>query len=309
MKISKPTEFDYTDKPFNVIVAGPQGIGKTTLALSAPNPLLLDLDGGADRVRAVDRKDTAYADGYDDLIDFLSKKENLAPYDTIVIDTGGKLFDFIKPHVLAQSSVNGKTDGSLSLKGYGVAKQEFRKVTQLVKEARKNLVITFHATEVMLPGDVTGLRIRVEGSTKDEVWDDVDFGGFLENEGGKRVITFGSTFRFYGKGTHGVEGRYEIPDLRHGAPNDFLATLFADARRNMQEEVGARSLYDHAMAELCPVIDAVKDIKSANSCAKQVLGYEGHALTSKQEAWARLARKAKALGLRYDKQAGAFVDA
>ena len=48
--IVKPSEMKFEGKKLFIIVAGVPGIGKTTLALSAPKPLLIDLDKGVDRV-------------------------------------------------------------------------------------------------------------------------------------------------------------------------------------------------------------------------------------------------------------------
>ena len=41
------------------------------------------------------------------------------------------------------------------------------------------------------------LRIRMEGSSKDEVWDDMDIGGFIEMRGKKRTLSFSNCERFY----------------------------------------------------------------------------------------------------------------
>ncbi len=40
---------------------------------------------------------------------------DLSAYETIVIDTGSKLFEFMKPSIIRESPKNGKNDGSLSL--------------------------------------------------------------------------------------------------------------------------------------------------------------------------------------------------
>ena len=40
--ITSPTDIRFDDKKLSVIIAGVPGIGKTTLALSSPKPLLID---------------------------------------------------------------------------------------------------------------------------------------------------------------------------------------------------------------------------------------------------------------------------
>lgn len=68
MAIKRPEELDFSDKTFTMIIAGAPGIGKTTLALSAPDPLLFDLDRGISRVRAEHRKLASEADSYEELL-------------------------------------------------------------------------------------------------------------------------------------------------------------------------------------------------------------------------------------------------
>ena len=67
--IVKPREMDFSHKKISMIVAGLPGIGKTTLALSSPKPLLIDLDGGVSRVEAKYRADTMEVATYAELKD------------------------------------------------------------------------------------------------------------------------------------------------------------------------------------------------------------------------------------------------
>lgn len=43
--IRQPEEMTFTDKKFSMIIYGSPGLGKTTLALSAPAPVIIDFDG------------------------------------------------------------------------------------------------------------------------------------------------------------------------------------------------------------------------------------------------------------------------
>ena len=90
MAIRKPFEMAMGEKKIRMLIAGYPGIGKTTLALSAPKPLLIDVDKGVLRVNARHRTDTADVQTYDELLKDL-RPENLTEYETLVIDTGGQL--------------------------------------------------------------------------------------------------------------------------------------------------------------------------------------------------------------------------
>lgn len=305
MAIIKPQNLDFGEKKLAAIIAGQPGIGKTTLALSASRPLLIDLDGGVSRVEARYRKDVEAASTYEELVSDL-KDSDLSAYDTIVIDTGGKLFEFLKPVVIAEDRKNGKRDGSLSLQGYGACKRKFADFISFVKRLGKDLIVVFHATEAKLEDDTVGLRIRIEGATRDEIWDDMDIGGFMEMVGNKRTIGFSNCDRYYAKGTHGIRGVWQIPDLSAGGANDFMAKLFAQIRENLAKEQREYAEYAKAVEEWKGRFEAnVKDAESANAMLAE-LSKATLPSTAKPELWHALKAKSEALGLHYNETAKAF---
>lgn len=302
--ITKPNKLKFDDKKLSVIIAGVPGIGKTTLALSAPKPLLIDLDKGVSRVEARYRKDTAIVNSFNELKDDLTNSD-LTPYETIIIDTGGKLLEMLKPVVISKDPKNGKKDGNLSLQGYGAIKREFASFINFVKGLDKHLVIIFHATEVSLDNDVTGLRIRIEGSSRDDVWDDIDIGGFVEMNGKKRTIGFSNCDRYYAKGTHGIHGVYDIPTLEKGAKNDFLTQLFNKIKDDLNAETIELDNYTKTIEALMPSIESSTNAEELNTAYGEVAS-STHYLTSKDELWFALNEKAKALGVKYVKGENCF---
>lgn len=305
--IIKPEEMDFTNHKIAIIVAGLPGIGKTTLALSAPKPLLVDLDKGVSRVEAKYRSDTLAVTSFDELVSEL-KNEDLSAYETIVLDTGGKLFELMKPSIIKKDPKCGKSDGTLSLQGYGVAKRKYSEFVNFVKGLGKNLVMVFHASEVVIdPQDqTTGLRIRIEGGTKDEIWDDMDLGCFMEMKGNKRTIGFGNCERYYAKGTHGIHGIYEIPNLENGGKNDFLTQLFKKVNDDLNAQSKEAQEYKKTMGELLPLIQNAKDAEALTK-ASQAIQNAKHVSTTKDELRFALMNKAKELKLTYDKATNAFV--
>ena len=95
--IRKPAELEIPQK-IKALVYGQAGMGKTTLALSSPNPLLLDFDNGIHRVNYGHQKDTVQIHAWNEVLDVL--KEDLSAYDTIVVDTIGKMMDYIITYVV-----------------------------------------------------------------------------------------------------------------------------------------------------------------------------------------------------------------
>ena len=70
-------------------------MGKSTVALSAPKPLLLDFDDGVKRMNMahLENIDTVQVTSWNDVQ--LVLQEDLSVYQTIVVDTIGKMMDFI----------------------------------------------------------------------------------------------------------------------------------------------------------------------------------------------------------------------
>lgn len=304
--IVKPSEMKFEGKKLFIIIAGVPGIGKTTLALSAPKPLLIDLDKGVDRVETRYRTDTDVVSSYEELRSDLEKAD-LSPYETIVIDTGGKLLEMLKPVAIARDPKNAQTNGELSLKGYGAVKKMFNEFVTFVKSLNKHLVMVFHATEVA-DGETTKLRIRMEGKSRDEVWDSVDIGGFLEMRGNKRTIGFSNCDRYYAKGTHGIHGVYDIPTLANGNNNTFLTELINNVLNDLTSENKEFTEYQELMRALLPHITNADNAKLLNKAYEEVKKAE-HKLTSKNELWNALNERAKALGLVYDKDRNVFDNA
>lgn len=234
--IRNPNDIQEGAKKIRMLIAGYPGIGKSTLALSAPNPLHIDVDFGIDRIEPRYRKPYIQPQSYDEILGDLTPI-NLQDFDTLVFDTGGKLISLMSLWAIKKDPKYGQRDGSLSLKGYGFVGKEFvRLMDYCFYELQKNIVIVFHATEEK-DGDNTRLRIKVEGQTKNNVWEPMDLGGFVEIYGNDRTIGFSNCERYFAKGTRGISGIRKIPALGPTSPNDFLTKLFAEYNAKATAEV------------------------------------------------------------------------
>lgn len=321
--ILKPSEMTFSDKKVRMLIAGFPGIGKTTLALSAPKPLYIDVDLSAERI---ERSVLDMAVGVTQPKDYKElkadlgmgmagnaaevAKRELADVETIVIDTGGKLLTIMGQYGLTLDPKYGQRDGSLSLKGYGWLGKEFQRfLDHIIYNLDKHVVIVFHTVEEK-DGDETRLRIKAEGSTKNNVWEVMDLGGFMEMRGKDRVIGFSNCERYFAKGTKSVHGVYTIPELRPGDKNDFLAKLFAEYNASSAAEAAQaaqeRKEYDKAMAMGRTILDGIQDAESANSAMAEFKAIT-HALTSQKELGAAWNAKIKELSLFYDKAAKQYV--
>lgn len=306
--IRKAETVNVEDKKLRILIAGYPGIGKSTLALSAPKPLHIDVDFGIDRIEPRYRADYIQPKSYEEILQDL-KPENLTDYDTLVFDTGGKLISLMSLWAIKQDGKYGQRDGSLSLKGYGFVGKEFvRLMDYCFYELKKHIVMVFHAIEEK-DGDNTRLRIKVEGQTKNNVWETQDLGGFVEMIGNKRTIGFSNCERYFAKGTRGVSGVLEIPELSPTSANNFLTKLFEQYNAKSAEEIAdaaqKKEIYDQAMATVQELIATVTDADSANAAAPKLKEIT-HALTSQRESTIAWNNHIKSLGLFYDKVLNAY---
>ena len=300
--IRNPNEIQEGAKKIRMLIAGYPGIGKSTLALSAPRPLHIDVDFGIDRIEPRYRKPYIQPKSYDEILEDLTPL-NVKDFDTLVFDTGGKLISLMSQWAIKKDVKYGQRDGSLSLKGYGFIGREFQRLMDYCfYELDKHIVVVFHAIEEK-DGDNTRLRIKVEGQTKNNVWEPMDLGGFVEIQGNNRTIGFSNCERYFAKGTRGIHGVWQVPELGPDKPNDFLTRLFAQYNALSAAEVAQNAeeqeAYEAAMAEGREIVAGITDADSANAAMSKIKAVN-HALTSKKEVNAAFNAKIKELGLFYD---------
>lgn len=305
MAIKTPAELDFSNKKFMCIISGQPGIGKTTLALSAPKPFLFDTDNGIARVRAEQRGVTSIVETYEELLGDMDS-DAYKDAESVVIDTGGMLVQLMKDWAKEQDA-KAKKDGRAM---YGVIKTEFDRLCyQIRSRDKKHLIVAFHTTEQQ-KGDTIQTRLSCEGGAKDIVWTPADFGGNMFMIGNHRVIGFSPTDEYFAKGCFGVTGVMQIPELKPGTRCTFLTDLFQLAQENINKQAAAyadeKKGYDEAMAAGRAHISLIHDATTANK-AVAAIGKIKHVLTSREELGAEFKRKIKECGLKYDKETKTYV--
>lgn len=310
--IVKPEEMSFADKKFSMILYGSPGVGKTTLALSAPDPVLIDFDRGMSRVKAQHRKPAIFCNTYDEVLKDLSSPE-MKEFQTIVVDTCGSFVTYLQDWAMRENpAVNRQKNGALSLKGFGAVKQEFTRFTSYVKDTlNKNLIYVFHSQEQSDKDGNPQQRLMCEGAARNIVWTPCDFGGYVQMIENKRVVCFTPEQEFFAKGCHGIKGHIEIPELKPTDINDFISKeIFDKAKANIAAETKAfepmKEQYERVMQTVRDMIATVVDVETANRAAKDIPAL-AHALTSKKEASAMLKEKTDSLGLRYSNSAGGYI--
>ena len=131
-------------RALGVVLYGPEGIGKTTLASQFPKPVFIDLENGSDTMD-VARTDTPKS--FNDVLTLMTLIQTEDEFQTVVIDTADKLEQLVTAHVLEEHHLKSIEDAGYG-KGYTYIAEEMtrflRKCGDLI-DAGKNVVIVAHA--------------------------------------------------------------------------------------------------------------------------------------------------------------------
>lgn len=136
-------------KPQKVVLYGPEGVGKTTLAAQFPSPLFIDTEGGSGHLDVPRLPEPV---SWRDLMDEVKWVRDY-PQEcggTLVLDTADWAEMLCTRHVCGKASKDGIEDFGYG-KGYVYVKEEFGKLLNLLGECVErglNVVVTAHAAIV-----------------------------------------------------------------------------------------------------------------------------------------------------------------
>ncbi len=306
MAIVKPENMDFSKKNIIAIISGLPGVGKTTLALSADDVLLIDADEGMARVDPAHRKDSSICKTYEELLADVKAADGR--YKTIVIDTAGALIEMMKDWAMRTEPSASKKNGGFSLQGYGVIKSEFLRLSAELRK-RFNVVFLFHATREKSSED-DFFDIVCEGATKTLVWQPADLGAYMHIVNGERYLGFTPTANYNAKSAYGIKGLVKVPELNAGDSNDFLARLFAKVKSNLAAESASlkpqQEAYEKAIEDGKKILEALNAPENAITALNAIRSLN-HGLTSQKELEAAFKAKAKENGWEYDSKVKQYV--
>lgn len=228
------------------------GLGKTSIGFTGDKAISFDFDRGAHRTGELRRGAVVPVQQWKDVADLTP--QDLAPFNTVVIDTVGAMLESIKTHLLTTAN-NRQKDGSLKLKAQGLANQIFKQYVNSLTSLGKDVVFIAHASEDQ-NGDQIIYRPDLGGKNRNELYRIADIMGYLTTvttgEGkNARVISFKPSPTHHAKNSGalgGETGEVWVPDLKTNPA--FLAELIAQAKAHINTLTPAQLAIAKAAEEL-----------------------------------------------------------
>lgn len=309
IKKSNELSFPTTVK---MMIYGQAGMGKTTVALSAPKPLLLDFDNGVKRVNTshLENVDIVQVSNWGEIQTLLQQEQaELAPYSTIVVDTIGKMMDFIITHCCGSRQPQ--------IKDWGRINQEFTWFTRALSALNMNIVFVAHR-DTRKEGEETVFIPSLREKSYNSIVTELDLLGYLEMKSERgvqtRTITFDPTSRNDGKNTCNLPAVMSIPNIldknaQPTAPNTFIAEKIIFPYQQMLDiKAEERKRYEDLIKTITADVEGIVNAATANEFASKISEYP-HAGSSLAKARALFGAKVKELGLKYDKDKKVYADA
>lgn len=320
--IKNPSELQ-TKKTISMLIYGEPGIGKTTLGCSAPNPVLFDFDGGVMRINPSHRVPTVQINSWAETNEALNEimNDHSIKCDSIVIDTAGKMLDYMSAYIIANDPRMAQKDGSLSLKGYGVRKNMFIEFNKRVMLMGKNIIYIAHTREEKR-GEDTIQRPEIGGSSVNDLIKELDLVGFVHAIGKVRCINFDPEESHYGKNTCNLHGTTQegkpcsdigianIVDENGNTTgyNNFLQGIIKTFQDTQEKSVELTKRYEVIMADGKNEIALVDSLEKANALRKKIADSEpvfGSILQLQRALYVRCTE----LGFKYNKELNSYVAA
>lgn len=207
-----------------IVLYGSAGVGKTSLANTSHNPLLIDCDRGADR--AANRAETTIiAKSWEEIQQDQNEIYNAG---TVIIDTAkAVLDDFLTSYVISKD----RRLETNKLKMYGEIGDHFKRFVNKCREADVDIIIVAHAKEEK-DGDMIKFSPDVTGQSKELILRIADQVGYISMINGIRTIQFEPNDNRIGKNVAKLEN-IQIPN--NTLPE--FATCMADIIQTVKDEI------------------------------------------------------------------------
>lgn len=287
MPILKKTDA-FPERATITLLYGIPGVGKTSMAATAKDALLIDCDRGADR--AIKRPDTLIASKWEDII---SEEASFGEYKTIVIDTAKACLDDFLMVYVCERDYKLRTN---KLKAYGAIGDEFKSFVSRLRSLNIDIVIVAHTKEEK-DGDTTKFSPDVTGQSKDLLLRISDEVGFITTANNRRTIYWDPTDRTIGKNVARLTVT-TIPDADTPEFDGFLARIIDQIKNSIQSRTEDQRAAVEAVEALKNDIDMLETTDNADAILVGI-----NRLSKLQQAGLKslLLKKSKEKGFEFNK--------
>lgn len=248
MPIIKKSEV-MPERPVIIVLYGTPGTGKTSLANTANNPILIDTDRGSDR--ASNRVDTLMASKW---LDIENEKEAIKTYDTVVVDTAKALLDdYLSDYVVTQN-YKLKSNG---LKRFGEMAEKFKEFVNFLRQNQSDIIFVCHDKE-QTEGDIIKHSPECTGQSKDLLLRIADQVGYVTMVNGQRTIVFDPTDTTIGKNVAQIPPM-RIPDVNSVEFPTCMAEIISKVKKSL---VGKSEAQKEAQEQLDSAREKLKSAKT-----------------------------------------------
>ena len=329
MLIRKPSQLA-PKSTISIMVYGAAGMGKSTLACSAPNPILLDADGGVQRINGAHQVDTVQITRWEDVVGdprsadpdeklgalgviARDEAQGLCHYDTVIIDTVGKALDFMSDYIIRNNPKMGQRDGSLSLKGYGERKIMFINLIKRLSMMGKNVVFVAHEREEK-QGENTYKRPEIRGSSAGDLIKELDLVGYMTAYGNERIISFDPNEFYIAKNACNLAPNMKVPVVVDRATgnaigsNNFLSQVIASYETWQIQQRQQTAAYEALVNDIATAVSGADSADDLNALMASIAKREA-IWNSKIVAFQKMNLRASQIGAKYDSIAKKYVAA
>lgn len=282
------------ERPVIIVLYGVPGSGKTSVANTCNNPLLIDCDKGASR--AANSVDTLIANKWEEIE---AEYNSMKGYNTVVVDTAkAALDDFLSNYVVAQN-YKLKSNG---LKRFGEMADRFKEFVNKLRENGSDIVFVCHDKETA-EGDIIKHSPDCTGQSKDLLLRIADQVGYLTIVNNQRTIIFSPTDTTIGKDVAGL-GTVHVPDCNSPQFVTFMGEIIADVKKKIQNKTEAQKQAQEKLNKAREQVFAAETVEDAEKLIKVRDGLaKAHQTAFSKFMAEELAKK----GIVFDKEKKKFV--
>lgn len=237
-----------------MVIYGTPGTGKTSLANTSENPLLIDCDRGFDR--AANQVDTLTAQTWEDV---LNEEPSMKGYKTIIVDTAKSMLDdFLSVYGVKQDYKLAKN----KLKLFGYIADEFKSFVNRRRSDLADIIFVCHDKETQ-EGDIIRHSPDCTGQSKDLLLRIADQVGFITMVNGERTICFDPTDTTIGKNVALIPVT-TLPDCNSSDFSHFMADIIGSVKRSIQSKTEEQRKAMEALEQANIALEAVATVEDAN---------------------------------------------